>query len=80
MEAQRTTGIGFSPGLTRRARQNVIDHSQLLILESRELIERSRTLLLECQQQQSESRFTYRREHLKLARLQQLERKVWVSC
>jgi hypothetical protein len=67
MEAQRTIGIGFSPELIRRARQNVIDRSAALILESRELIERSRTLLLECQQQQSESRFTYRREHLKLA-------------
>ena len=65
METQRTTGIGFSPELIRRARQNVIERSAALILESRDLIERSRAFLLECQQQQSE--FTYRREHLKLA-------------
>jgi hypothetical protein len=66
MENQRITGIGFSPELIRRARQNISERSAALILESRELIERSRTLLLECQQQQSEPRFTYRREHLKL--------------
>ena len=51
----------------KTARWKATDRSVSLILESRELIERSRTLLLECQQQQSEPRFTYRREHLKLA-------------
>ena len=67
MEAQQTTDIGFSPELIRKVRHNTIERSAVLILESKELIERSRTLLLECQQQQSEPRFTYRREHLKLA-------------
>ena len=67
MEAKRTTDIGFSPELIRRARQNAVERSAALILESRELIERSRALLLEGQQQHPEPRFTYRREHLKLA-------------
>jgi hypothetical protein len=58
METQRTTGMGFSPELIRRARQNVSERSAALILESRGLIERSRAFLLECQQQ-SEPRFTY---------------------
>jgi hypothetical protein len=62
-----TSSIGFSPELISRARQNVIDRSAALLRESRELIERSRTLLLEYQQQSEEPRFSYRRDHLKLA-------------
>ena len=79
MEDQRTTGIRFSPEFIRSARLNVIDHSLMLILESRELIERSRALLLEYQHQQSELRFTYRREHLKLASWQSSARAVHLA-
>ena len=79
MEAQRTTGIGFSPELIRRARETVIERSAALILESRELIAKSRSLLLEGQQQQSESRFTYRREHLKLASWQSSPPRLFTS-
>ncbi|HEX2522378.1 MAG TPA: hypothetical protein VHP35_09640, partial [Terriglobia bacterium] len=48
------------------ARRKAIDHSVVLILESRELIKKSEALLQECQQSET-PRFTYLRLHFKRA-------------